>query len=67
MAYDVIMCNAKGETLCGSDGNFYIDKRLGHARVCAEVLEYRERFRKNFAHKAEFWTHYQYKGRIYEL
>lgn len=62
MAYHIELCNALGVALPGSDGNFNIDLRLGHRRRSAHVAEYRERFRKNFPHKADFWTHYSFRG-----
>jgi hypothetical protein len=67
MSYDIELCNDKGMSLCGSDGHFNIDKRFGLTRVRMEVREYRERFKKNFSHKYEHWTHFRFHGRIYTI
>lgn len=67
MAYDIELCDKNGNTLCGSDGNFNIDKRFGLFRIRQEVLNYRERFRINFSHKYEHWTHFKYRGQIYPI
>ena len=67
MAYDIELCNEKGVSMLGSDGHFNIDRRLNFSNVYLNVKQYREGFRKNFAHKAEFWTHFKYKGRIWKI
>lgn len=67
MPYDITLCNKNKETLCGSDGNFNIDKRFGTFRIINEVFNYRERFKINFPHKYEHWTHFIYKGRLYKI
>jgi hypothetical protein len=67
MAYDIELCDNEGVTMLGSDGHFNIDKRFGMYNVCVTVLEYRESFLKNFPHKAEYWTHFRYKGKIWKI
>lgn len=67
MSYDIELCDKFGNTLCGSDGNFNIDKRFGISRIRLHVKEYRERFQKNFSHKFEFWTHFKYRGNLYQI
>ena len=67
MAYDISLCNDKGETLCGSDGNINVDKRFNLSHIHKEVSEYRNRFKKNFLDKFEYWTHFIYRGQIYKI
>lgn len=67
MSYDIELCDKFGNTLCGSDGNFNIDKRFGISRIRLHVKEYRERFQKNFSRKFEFWTHFKYRGKLYQI
>lgn len=67
MSYDIELCDKDGNTLCGSDGNFNIDKRFGLERIHETVREYRERFKTNFLHKYEHWTHFKYHGRMYKI
>lgn len=67
MAYDIELCDRFGNSKCGSDGNFNIDKRFGISRIRIDVIEYRERFKKNFRHKYDFWTHFKYRGKLYQI
>jgi hypothetical protein len=57
--------DAKGEsTMVGSDGVFYIDKRLGNYRAMLVALRHRERYYKNFKHKYDKMNRFTYKGQI---
>lgn len=67
MAYDIELCDKNGKTLCGSDGNFNIDKRFGIARIRSEVFNYRSRFEQNFNHKFSFWTHFKFRGQLFQI
>lgn len=67
MAHDVVLTNDKGESLCGSDGNIYVDKRLNINNIRLEVHGYRETFKKNFRHKYNYWTHFIYKGKLFKI
>ena len=53
-----ILCDSTGKPLLGSDGNIWIDKRYGKARIRQTVSEYRERFRAHFPDKYAYWTHF---------
>ena len=53
----VTLCNNKGETMCGTDGHLNIDGRYGLIRTLNECYMYRERFKANFPHKYQYWTH----------
>lgn len=53
------LCNSKGQTLCGSDGAISIDGRLNFTNVREEVSEYKNRFKANFTHKFDYWTHFK--------
>lgn len=67
MPYDITLCDVNGNELCGSDGNFNIDKRFGLARIRSEVFSYRARFEANFPHKFSHWAHFKYRGQIYKI
>ena len=53
------LCSSTGETLLGTDGNIYVDGRFSIRHVLEEVWEYRNRFKKNFRWKYDYWTHVQ--------
>ena len=60
--------DAKGEsTMVGTDGVFYIDKRLGNYRAMLVALRQRERYLKNFKHKYDKMNFFTYKGQIIGL
>ena len=65
--YDVTLTNDKGVSMCGSDGNFNIDKRLSLHSIQKTVSDYRNRYVKNFPRKAEYWTHFTYRGKMYRI
>jgi len=67
MHYDISLCDENGKTLCGSDGNFDVDRRLNFQNIHKQIIEYRERFKSNFPHKYEHWTHFIYKNRIFRI
>jgi hypothetical protein len=70
MSKKVTLCNSEGERLCGSDGHIPVDGRFSLFRVRADVVEYRERYRKHFAWKAEYWTHFYFDnqpGKLYSI
>ena len=52
-----VLCNENGQTLCGSDGYFYPDGRLKLSNKIKEAVKYRERYKKHFSSKYQFWTH----------
>ena len=54
----VVLTNADGQTMCGTDGILNVDGRYCMERVWEVVRDYRERYKKNFPHKFEFWTHF---------
>ena len=60
MSKKVTLCNSEGERLCGSDGHIQIDGRFNLLSTRFDVRNYRERFRKHFAWKAEYWTHFYF-------
>ena len=51
----VVLCNAEGIQQLGSDGIVWV-KRYGSPQQTAR--EYRDRFKANFPHKWEGWTHF---------
>ena len=52
-----ILCNANGISSTGTDGHIMIDGRKNQFNQVLEAMEYKERFKKNFKHKYEYWTH----------
>ena len=58
MRQRITLCNANGVSQCGTDGHISVDSRFGLLRTRIEVKAYRERFRKNFLHKVEGWSHF---------
>lgn len=54
----IVLTNELGVPMCGTDGRFEIDGRLGPLRMAVAIDEYRERFRKNFRYKYDYWTHF---------
>lgn len=51
------LCNGDRKVLLGTDGVFKIDGRMCTYNKIEVVREYRERFKKNFKHKYDHWTH----------
>lgn len=62
-----VLCDDKGNTQLGSDGYIHVDGRFTRDNQVNEAREYRERFKKHFAHKYEFWTHVMFVSRIRDL
>lgn len=62
-----VLCDANGTRQCGSDGVVYIDGRLTRQNQVAEVRQYRERFKKNYPHKYEAWTHCRFTRYISDI
>lgn len=54
----IVLTNKEGQAMCGTDGRFEIDGRFGPFRMAVAINEYRERFKKNFRHKYDYWTHF---------
>ncbi len=70
MSKKVTLCNFEGNSVLGSDGHIPVDGRFNLIRVRADVVEYRERYRKHFAWKAGFWTHFYFDsqpGKLYSI
>lgn len=59
----VTLCDKNGVHQLGSDGHIHVDGRYSIPRVTDTVRDYRERFKKNFPHKYELWTHFRIEGR----
>lgn len=53
-----ILTNDKGISVLGSDGIVPLDGRWNLETIKKNVQEYRERYKKNFLHKYEYWTHF---------
>jgi hypothetical protein len=67
MPYDISLCDSNGNTLCGSDGNFNVDKRKNLQNIRREIVEYKERFKTNFPHKYNYWTHFIFKNKLMKI
>jgi hypothetical protein len=59
-----ILCNAKGETLCGSDGYYRLDARNTPEMQITDAREYRKRYKKHFENKYNYWTHVMFTNDI---
>ena len=55
---NILLTNKDGVSMCGTDGAFYVDGRLSPQNVAVKIDEYRQRFKKHFPHKFEYWTHF---------
>ena len=62
-----VLCDKNGNTLCGSDGYFYPDGRLKLSNKIKKAAQYRERYKKHFRRKYDFWTHVMFVRSIREL
>lgn len=62
-----VLCNENGTTQLGSDGYIHVDGRYNRANQINLAREYRERFKKNFPHKYDAWTHVMFVTRIQDL
>jgi hypothetical protein len=62
-----VLCDKDGKTLCGSDGYFIPDGRLKLSNRIKKATEYRERYKKHFRYKYDFWTHVVFVRSICEL
>ena len=67
MSHKVTLCNSEGQRLCGSSGHIQSDGRFNLASVKRDIAEYRERFRKHFAWKVEYWTHFYFDNQPSKL
>lgn len=52
-----VLCNKNGKTQVGTDGYLDVDGRFTLENQINQAREYRERFKKHFMHKYDFWTH----------
>jgi hypothetical protein len=52
-----VLCNSAGEKMLGTSGIIRVDARKTVENRLQQVREYKERFRKNFPHFCEYWTH----------
>lgn len=59
-----MFCNEKGVTPCGTDSMFHVDGRFCVGRKLQSAMTQRERFRKNFPHKFESFSHVYFVNRV---
>jgi len=62
-----VLCNENGTTQLGSDGYVHVDGRFTRDNQVQQAREYRERFKKHFAHKYDAWTHVMFVQNIRNL
>lgn len=58
-----MFCDEKGNTQCGTDTMFHVNGNFGVTRRLDAAMMQRERFRKNFLHKFEAFSHVYFVNR----
>ena len=62
-----MLCDSKGETLCGTDTYAYVDGRLSIPNKIAAVSAHVERFKWNFQWKYVHWTHCYFVNKVTDI
>lgn len=62
-----VLCDENGRTFLGSDGYLRVDGRFTRQNQVKQVRTYREKFKQNFPHKYEQWTHVMFVTSLDDL
>lgn len=64
---EIELCDKFGKALLASDGRFSVDGRFSLERIINECKKYKERFKKHFSWKYDYWTHVRINGSMHLL